>query len=90
MILSVAYGIEVNDRDDRFVVTAERTMEAVDATLVPGSYLVDLIPSCEYLFLLPQIFDLIRYFSSSEVRTRVAPRSAFQSSSSDLETSCDG
>ena len=48
MIFSVAYGIEVKNKEDPFVVTAERTLEAVDATLVPGSYLVDLIPSCEY------------------------------------------
>lgn len=43
-IISVAYGIEIQDRNDPYVVDAEHAIEAVTATANPGSYLVDLLP----------------------------------------------
>lgn len=43
-ILAVAYGIEVQEKDDPFLATAERVAAAVETIGMPGSHLVDLIP----------------------------------------------
>lgn len=43
-IISVAYGIEIQDRNDPYVVDAEIAVEAFAATANPGSYMVDLLP----------------------------------------------
>lgn len=48
-IISIAYGIETLEDNDPYVATAEHTMEAVNASLVPGAFLVDLFPVCEYV-----------------------------------------
>lgn len=46
-IISIAYGIEVQDASDPYLATAEHVMEAVNATFTPGAYLVDMLPFCE-------------------------------------------
>ena len=43
-ILSIGYGIQIQEHDDPYVITAEEASFAVSATLNPGSYLVDLFP----------------------------------------------
>ena len=48
VVLSIAYGIEVKGSDDPYITTAEHAMEAVNATMTPGAYLVDFIPACTY------------------------------------------
>lgn len=48
-IMAIAYGIETTE-DDPYVATAEHAMEAVNASLVPGAFLVDLFPICEFRY----------------------------------------
>lgn len=48
-ILSIAYGIEVKEHNDPYVIAAEEAAGAVSATLNPGSYLVDLFPFRKFL-----------------------------------------
>lgn len=47
--MAIAYGIETTE-DDPYIATAEHAMEAVNASLVPGAFLVDLFPICEFRF----------------------------------------
>ena len=43
-ILSIAYGIQIQEHNDPYVIDAEEASIAVSKTLNPGSYLVDLFP----------------------------------------------
>ena len=47
--LSIAYGVETQEKDDLYVMHAERTMDAVNASLTPGAFLVDLFPIRQYI-----------------------------------------
>lgn len=47
LIMSIAYGIDVQEQDDPFIKAAETSISVVDITLVPGAYLVNLFPICE-------------------------------------------
>jgi hypothetical protein len=47
-ILDTTYGLDVNNKDDKYIDQAERGMAAMAAGGTPG-YLVDLIPSLKYL-----------------------------------------
>lgn len=53
--MDVAYGIDVQDKDDYWINTAEHAMEGGIKAGVPGTFLVDLIPICRHqpLFSLP-------------------------------------
>jgi len=44
--LSIAYGIDSKSADDRFLKANIEATDAVAATLVPGKWLVDVIPTC--------------------------------------------
>lgn len=48
-IITIAYGIETMEENDPFITTAEHTMEAVNASMIPGAFLVDIFPVCECL-----------------------------------------
>ncbi|EKM54990.1 uncharacterized protein PHACADRAFT_119876 [Phanerochaete carnosa HHB-10118-sp] len=48
-IMRIAYGIEVADRDDPYVDTAEHAVGAVVATCSPGSYLVNIMPFLKHI-----------------------------------------
>lgn len=47
-MLSVAYGIDIQEQDDPLLKAAEVSVHVADATLVPGAYLVDLFPLREF------------------------------------------
>lgn len=51
IILSLTYGIEVQDDDDPFVNLIESANENFNAATVPGAFMVDFFPS---LLLLPE------------------------------------
>ena len=44
VILSIAYGIDVQSADDPFVLTAEKALETVAIAGHPGSFLIDTFP----------------------------------------------
>lgn len=48
LILSIAYGIDVQGQNDPLLKAADTAVGAINATLVPGAYLVDLFPICEF------------------------------------------
>lgn len=45
--LSIAYGIETQEENDPYIMHAERTLEAANAAMVPGAFLVDVFPARE-------------------------------------------
>lgn len=46
-IMELGYGIEVQEENDPWIAMAEISEAAVAATLIPGAYMVDLLPFCE-------------------------------------------
>lgn len=48
-IMEIAYGIDVLPRDDPYILTAEHAVASISATTNAGSYLVDVLPFCEYI-----------------------------------------
>ncbi len=49
IILRIAYGIEVLDNDDPFIIEAEKGMHAMAVAARPGAFLVDTWPSLRYV-----------------------------------------
>lgn len=49
IILRVSYGYEVKDVNDPFVELADRATEQFSLATSPGSFLVDIIPTCIYV-----------------------------------------
>ncbi|KAF9256772.1 cytochrome P450 [Marasmius fiardii PR-910] len=49
LLISVAYGIDVNDKNNRYIQNAERALEALTYALQPGNFLVDSIPWLKYV-----------------------------------------
>ncbi|KIK81856.1 hypothetical protein PAXRUDRAFT_832576 [Paxillus rubicundulus Ve08.2h10] len=49
IIMSVTYGLPVDTPDDLYITHAESTMEMIGKAMVPGTFLVDLIPQLKYL-----------------------------------------
>lgn len=47
--MKVAYGIQVCDSNDEYVLTAEEVMKGGSEAAVPGRFLVDLIPALKYV-----------------------------------------
>ncbi|KAG9103974.1 hypothetical protein FRC06_006413 [Ceratobasidium sp. 370] len=48
-VLKLAYGYDVQDRNDHFVVLADKTMDMFSIVTAPGAFLVDLFPLLKYL-----------------------------------------
>ncbi|KAG6888611.1 hypothetical protein C0995_007040 [Termitomyces sp. Mi166 len=48
-IMSVAYGIEVNTKDDSYITTAEEGVRGLQIAAMPGAFLVDSIPILKYI-----------------------------------------
>ncbi|OJT03486.1 O-methylsterigmatocystin oxidoreductase [Trametes pubescens] len=48
-IMRIAYGIEVAERNDEYVAMAEEGLAAFSSLLVPGKYLVELLPAMRFL-----------------------------------------
>ena len=43
-IVRASYGIEVQEKNDPYIATAERALWIANQTIVPGRWLVDVIP----------------------------------------------
>ena len=52
IILMISYGYPAKEHDDPLVCVVEAAVNAFAECLVPGTYLVDMIPICESLFFL--------------------------------------
>jgi cytochrome P450 len=48
-IIKIVYGIDVKDAESKFISTPEQFNELVTESMMPGRFLVDLIPACECL-----------------------------------------
>ncbi|TFK50343.1 cytochrome P450 [Heliocybe sulcata] len=48
-VMSIAYGIEVSDRDDPYITTAEIAIGSLSETSVPGAFLVNNVPILKYV-----------------------------------------
>lgn len=73
IILSTAYGIEVQLENDPYVDIAEKSLHAMACAGNPGAYLVDSLPICAY------ILPIIEHFTHdsriySKAYTWVVPR----------------
>jgi hypothetical protein len=49
--LQLAYAIEVLDKDDPYIQTAERALSSLEEAGNPGAFLVDTLPICSPLSL---------------------------------------
>ena len=48
-IMSMTYGVEVKDTDDPLIGLAEVAVKSASQSIIPGAYLVDLIPILKYI-----------------------------------------
>ncbi|EMD33676.1 hypothetical protein CERSUDRAFT_141968 [Gelatoporia subvermispora B] len=48
-IVSVVYGIEIEEKDDKHIAVAEEAMYALAQGLIPGSFWVDFLPFLKYV-----------------------------------------
>ncbi|KAG5635545.1 hypothetical protein H0H81_010909 [Sphagnurus paluster] len=48
-IISVTYGIEVQDKDDPYIIAAERAIGPLFIAAIPGTFLVDALPILKYV-----------------------------------------
>jgi len=44
LMLSIAYGVNIESESDRFFAASEDAMAAVDIAMLPGAFLVDVLP----------------------------------------------
>ncbi|KIJ26608.1 hypothetical protein M422DRAFT_191996 [Sphaerobolus stellatus SS14] len=49
IIIEIAYGMNLKDKDDPYLSKAQQVVRAMDETAVPGAFLVDLIPWLKYI-----------------------------------------
>ena len=45
--MKIAYAIDVKEKDDPYILTAEHAIESISATTNAGSYLVDTLTFCK-------------------------------------------
>ncbi|TFK25351.1 cytochrome P450 [Coprinopsis marcescibilis] len=48
-VLKIAYGIEIQDKDDPYVRVAEAAVHTLQTAAIPGTYLVDTVPLLKYI-----------------------------------------
>jgi len=48
-IMKVAYGIDVQESDDPYIMIAEEAVNGAKQAAVPGAFLVDLLPILKYV-----------------------------------------
>lgn len=48
-IMSIAYGLPIQPKDDIYIRTAEQGVHPLVAAAVPGAYLVDMLPWLKYV-----------------------------------------
>ncbi|KAF8161669.1 cytochrome P450 [Crassisporium funariophilum] len=49
IVMSIAYGIQVQDRDDPYVMAAEKGVGPMIEAIVPGAFLVDMLPILKHV-----------------------------------------
>lgn len=49
VIISVAYGLDVQAEDDPYITLAERGNEGPIEAVIPGAFLVDMLPFLKYV-----------------------------------------
>lgn len=86
-IMSMAYGIEVQEKDDPYVQMAEEALGGAAACLKTGAYLVDMFPISEATFTTPGVFSM---FLCSEVHSGMDAWCQIQAASTSLEDICVG
>jgi hypothetical protein len=47
--MSIAYGIDIQPKDDPYVKAAEQGVHPLAAAAVPGAFLVDMLPALKYV-----------------------------------------
>jgi len=47
--MMITYGIRVDSAEDSYISHAEKTLHAIDRAIVPGSYIVDILPILKHL-----------------------------------------
>ncbi|KAF9043066.1 cytochrome P450 [Panaeolus papilionaceus] len=47
VIMSVIYGIDIAEKDDRYIALAEKALEGMGQAANPGAFYVDFIPMCD-------------------------------------------
>ena len=47
--MSMTYGVDVKDTDDPLIGLAEVAVKSASQSIIPGAYLVDLIPILKYI-----------------------------------------
>ncbi|PPQ93761.1 hypothetical protein CVT25_008141 [Psilocybe cyanescens] len=48
-VLSATYGLEISSKHDKYITMAEAGLEPVLTALIPGTFLVDVIPALKYV-----------------------------------------
>lgn len=48
-ILAIAYGLDVQPKNDPYIATAQRALHTIAIALVPGTFMVDAIPILKYV-----------------------------------------
>lgn len=48
-IMSIAYGIDIQQKDDPYVKAAQEGVHPLTAATVPGAFLVDMLPLLKYV-----------------------------------------
>ncbi|CAL1708143.1 unnamed protein product [Somion occarium] len=79
MILTVTYGLEIKAADSEYIANAQHTSETINQAVMPGAYIVDLIPALKHL---PRWFPFTSFHEY--VRRNMANGYAPQSFVSDL------
>lgn len=76
VIMRTAYGIDVQDNNDPYIDIAERGLQALNAGVNAGSFLVDIVPICKRLRngLLAHLSHIFR----SETYSRLVSRGELQ------------
>ena len=49
LAISLAYGLNIHSKDDPYIAVAEKAGESITQAAVPGAFLVNLIPSLQYV-----------------------------------------
>ena len=65
----MTYGITVRPKNDPYIKIAEEAVEAITELLIPGSFLVDIIPILKYV---PEWFPGARFQSKAAVMRKHA------------------
>ncbi|KAF8525399.1 cytochrome P450 [Gautieria morchelliformis] len=58
IMMAVTYGLAIHSYDDAYIAEAEAIVRFMEHAVLPGSYMVDLIPALKYI---PNVFGLVPF-----------------------------